>query len=73
MPVADVQASRNTWARLCGGLAGFLIGFMLLLYLFHRYNVAKIKRMEEKKKVIPPNIQGDKHSSELLLSEISSA
>ncbi|KAI8438622.1 hypothetical protein MSG28_011060 [Choristoneura fumiferana] len=72
VPVADVQASRSTWARLCGGLAGFLIGFMLLLYLFHRYNVAKIKRMTEKKKV-PPPIQGDKQSSELLLNEVSSA
>lgn len=69
-PTPESRPARRTWAKLCGGLAGFLVGFMLLLYVFHRYNVAKTKRASEKK---PLPKQGDKRASELLLNDASSA
>ncbi|CAH2050517.1 unnamed protein product, partial [Iphiclides podalirius] len=47
--VQNVKSSRRTWLTIGGGLAGFLVGFVLLLYIMHRHNVAQTKRAVKNK------------------------
>ncbi|XP_026319586.1 leucine-rich repeat-containing protein let-4 [Hyposmocoma kahamanoa] len=49
LQVESKPPSRRTWLTVTGGLLGFLVGFVLLLYLMHRHNVARIKSAEKKK------------------------
>lgn len=39
--------ARNTWLMVAAGLAGFLIGFIILLYYVHRKNVKETKRLNK--------------------------
>lgn len=50
----SMKTSRRTWLTVTGGLAGFLVGFMLLLYLMHRHNVSQTKTKAEKLKKATP-------------------
>lgn len=63
--------SRRTWLTVIGGLAGFLVCFMLLLYLMHRHNVAQTKEPSEKIKKVTPKNESDKHASIPILNETS--
>ncbi|GBP28162.1 Leucine-rich repeat transmembrane neuronal protein 2 [Eumeta japonica] len=60
------RTSRQTWLTICGGLAGFLVGFILILYLMHRSNVAQTKRAIKKKSTTPSN--NENYSKEILLN-----
>ncbi|KAM3967489.1 uncharacterized protein ACR2FA_010098 [Aphomia sociella] len=61
--------SRRTWLTVTGGLAGFLVGFMLLLYVMHRHNVAQTKSPSEKIKKVTPMNESDKHASIPILND----
>ncbi|KAL4712736.1 hypothetical protein ACJJTC_008033 [Scirpophaga incertulas] len=56
----SVKPPRRTWLTVTGGLAGFLVGFMILLYLMHRHNVAQTKTKAEKLKKSTPAHDADK-------------
>ncbi|CAK1540087.1 unnamed protein product [Leptosia nina] len=62
----NTKSSRRTWLTIGGGLAGFLVGFVLLLYVMHRHNVAQTKKADKETKKIPPD--GDKQASAVLLN-----
>ncbi|CAH0690664.1 unnamed protein product [Chilo suppressalis] len=65
------KTSRRTWLNVAGGLAGFLIGFILLLYLMHRHNVSQTKTKAEKmKKAIPTN-DSDNQAMVPILNELN--
>ncbi|XP_028156146.1 tsukushin isoform X2 [Ostrinia furnacalis] len=59
----SIKTSRRTWLTVTGGLAGFLVGFMLLLYLMHRHNVAQTKTKAEKLKKATPAHDRDKQAT----------
>ncbi|KAJ2947938.1 hypothetical protein O0L34_g9731 [Tuta absoluta] len=65
------RTSRRTWLTISGGLAGFLVIFMLILYLMHRANVARTKTAAEKMKSSKPRPDGDKKASVVLLDDVS--
>ncbi|XP_047019591.1 leucine-rich repeat transmembrane neuronal protein 1-like [Helicoverpa zea] len=70
LQVQSSKASRRTWLTIGGGLAGFLVGFILLLYVMHRHNVAQTKTKAEKiKQATPPD--SDKNATAVLLGDIS--
>ncbi|XP_053622557.1 tsukushi [Plodia interpunctella] len=64
----SVHSARRTWLTVTGGLAGFLVGFMLLLYLMHRHNVAQTKAPAEKIKKIVPRNDSDRHAAVPILN-----
>lgn len=65
--VQSIRTSRRTWLTIGGGLAGFLVGFILLLWLMHRHNVAQTKTKAEKiKQATPPD--SDRNATAGLLS-----
>ncbi|XP_013194213.2 tsukushi [Amyelois transitella] len=64
----SVHTARRTWLTVTGGLAGFLVGFMLLLYLMHRHNVAQTKTPAEKIKKIVPKNDSDRHAAVPILN-----
>lgn len=66
--VQNVKTSRRTWLTIGGGLAGFLIGFILLLYIMHRHNVAQTKRAVKGKNTTAVS---DKNATAILLSDAS--
>ncbi|XP_072942530.1 uncharacterized protein Lapsyn [Epargyreus clarus] len=68
----NVRGSRSTWLTIGGGLAGFLVGFVLLLYIMHRHNVAQTKRAANKalKKTLPTTV-GDIPPTVGLLNNVS--
>ncbi|XP_068626625.1 leucine-rich repeat transmembrane neuronal protein 2 [Battus philenor] len=66
--VQNIKTSRRTWLTIGGGLAGFLVGFVLLLYILHRHNVAQTKRTVKEK---TSAASGDKNSSAILLDNVS--
>ncbi|XP_049879619.1 toll-like receptor 4 isoform X2 [Pectinophora gossypiella] len=68
MLVENKRTSRRTWLTISGGLAGFLVGFILLLYLMHRHNVSQTKAASEKK--TQPR-DGDKNATAVLLNDVS--
>lgn len=45
---AAQRVVRQTWVIVCSSLGGFLIGFILLLFLMHRRNVARTKMIMKK-------------------------
>ncbi|XP_038208396.1 toll-like receptor 2 [Zerene cesonia] len=65
----SIRTSRRTWLTIGGGLAGFLVGFVLLLYVMHRHNVTQTKRAEKETKKIPPD--GDRQASAVLLNNVA--
>ncbi|XP_026487852.2 tsukushi [Vanessa tameamea] len=67
--VQTVKTSRRTWMTIGGGLAGFLVGFVLLLYIMHRHNVAQTKRTTKEVKKVPPS--DDKNATAILLNDVS--
>ncbi|KAG6458697.1 hypothetical protein O3G_MSEX011005 [Manduca sexta] len=70
LEVQNIKASRRTWLTIGGGLAGFLVGFILLLYIMHRHNVSQIKNASKVKKVRPA-ADGDKQTTAILLNDVS--
>ncbi|XP_047507032.1 toll-like receptor 2 [Pieris napi] len=64
-----IKSSRRTWLTIGGGLAGFLVGFVLFLYVMHRHNVAQTKKLDKETKKIPPD--GDKQASTVLLNDVA--
>lgn len=62
------SSRRRTWLTIAGGLSGFLVGFVLLLYIMHRHNVAQTKRITKEVKKAPTE---DQKSSALLLNDVS--
>lgn len=67
--VQNIRASRRTWLTVGGGLAGFLVGFILLLYIMHRHNVAQTKTTAEKMQQEKANRAVDKNASTVLLND----
>ncbi|KAI5635608.1 leucine rich repeat domain-containing protein [Phthorimaea operculella] len=65
------RTTRRTWLTISGGLVGFLVIFMLVLYLMHRANVARTKTAAEKMKASKPRPDGDKKASVVLLDDVS--
>jgi uncharacterized membrane protein YvbJ len=66
------KTSRRTWLTVTGGLAGFLVGFILLLYLMHRHNISQMKtRAEKMKKAIPKNDPDVNATVPILINEAS--
>ncbi|XP_059051008.1 leucine-rich repeat-containing protein let-4 [Achroia grisella] len=63
--------SRRTWLKVTGGLAGFLVCFMLLLYIMHRYNVAQTKTPAEKIKKVTPKNENDRDAAKPILNDSS--
>ncbi|KAL0901447.1 hypothetical protein ABMA27_006700 [Loxostege sticticalis] len=63
MEFQSIKSSRRTWLTVTGGLAGFLVGFMLLLYLMHRHNVSQTKTKVEKLKKATPAHDPDKQAT----------
>ncbi|XP_041974768.1 toll-like receptor 2 [Aricia agestis] len=66
--IQKVKTYRRTWFTIAGGLAGFLIGFVLLLYIMHRHNVAQTKKL---KKTPPKSTSGDTNATAILLNDLS--
>lgn len=62
---AAQRGVRQTWLIVCSSLGGFLIGFILLLFLMHRRNVARTKMIT--KKNIAKNNKENKCAKENLL------
>ncbi|XP_026739454.1 leucine-rich repeat transmembrane neuronal protein 1 [Trichoplusia ni] len=71
LQVQSIKTSRRTWLTIGGGLAGFLVGFMLLLYVMHRHNVAQTKTTAEKLKQAKPANDPDKNATAVLLGDVS--
>ncbi|XP_075973696.1 uncharacterized protein LOC142974977 [Anticarsia gemmatalis] len=71
LQVQSIKTSRRTWLTIGGGLAGFLIGFILLLWLMHRHNVAQTKTKAEKMKQATPANDPDKNATAILLNNVS--
>ncbi|KAJ0182463.1 hypothetical protein K1T71_001832 [Dendrolimus kikuchii] len=71
LEVQNIRRSRRTWLTIGGGLAGFLVGFILLLYIMHRHNVAHTKSRSEKLKKHTPTNDGDRNASTVLLNNVS--
>ncbi|VVC93621.1 unnamed protein product [Leptidea sinapis] len=67
--VQSTKTSRRTWLTIGGGLAGFLVGFVLLLYVMHRHNVAQTKRALKETKKVP--VGADQQSSTVLLDDVA--
>lgn len=67
LKVQSIRTSRRTWLTIGGGLCGFLIGFILLLWIMHRHNVAQTKSTAEKLKDKKPQ-DSDKNASANLLN-----
>ncbi|XP_013177231.1 PREDICTED: tsukushin [Papilio xuthus] len=66
--VQNTKTSRRTWLTIGGGLAGFLVGFVLLLYIMHRHNVAQTKRTAKEKTAAAAGV---KNASTVLLNDVS--
>lgn len=71
LKVQSIKTSRRTWLTIGGGLAGFLVGFVLLLYVIHRFNVAQSKTKAEKLKQATPNNDPDKNATANLLKNLA--
>lgn len=71
LQVQSIRTSRRTWMTVGGGLAGFLIGFILLLYVMHRHNVAQTKTKAEKLKHATPGNDTERNATENLLNNVS--
>ncbi|XP_023945293.2 tsukushi [Bicyclus anynana] len=68
--VQNVTTSRSTWMTIAGGLFGFLVGFVLLLYIMHRHNVAQTKKTNKDiNKEKPSDV--DKNATAILLNNES--
>lgn len=59
-----VKSSKSKLLTIGGGLAGFLVAFILLLYIMHRRNVIQTKKMANKQ---TPTKEGDKQTNAALL------
>ncbi|KAJ8735690.1 hypothetical protein PYW07_007310 [Mythimna separata] len=70
LQVQSIKTSRRTWLTIGGGLAGFLVGFILLLWVMHRHNVAQTKTTAEKIKQAAPR-DADKNASAVLLNDVA--
>lgn len=70
LQVQSIRTSRRTWLTIGGGLAGFLVGFILLLYVMHRHNVRQTKTTAEKIKHATP-ADADRNASAVLLSDVA--
>lgn len=70
LQVQSIKTSRRTWLTIGGGLAGFLVGFILLLWVMHRHNVAQTKTTAEKIKQATPR-DSDKNASAVLLNNVA--
>ncbi|CAH2102427.1 unnamed protein product [Euphydryas editha] len=67
--IQNIKTSRRTWLTISGGLFGFLVCFVLLLYIMHRHNVAQTKKItKDVKKVAPTE---DKTATAVLLNNVS--
>lgn len=71
LEVQNIRASRRTWLTVGGGLAGFLVGFILLLYIMHRHNVSQTKSRTEKLKKNVITNDGERNASSVLLNNVS--
>ncbi|XP_032528913.1 tsukushi [Danaus plexippus] len=67
--IQSIQTSRKTWLTIGGGLAGFLVGFVLLLYIMHRHNVAQTKKTTKEVKKVPPTENST--ATEVLLNDVA--
>ncbi|XP_045459266.1 tsukushi, partial [Melitaea cinxia] len=52
--IQNIKTARRTWLTIGGGLVGFLVGFVLLLYIMHRHNVAQTKKITKEVKKVSP-------------------
>ncbi|XP_034839015.1 leucine-rich repeat transmembrane neuronal protein 1-like [Maniola hyperantus] len=68
--IHTVNTSRRTWLTIAGGLFGFLVGFVLLLYIMHRHNVAQTKKTCKAIHSAPPS-DVDKNATAILLNNAS--
>ncbi|KAG7310591.1 hypothetical protein JYU34_003383 [Plutella xylostella] len=68
LQVQTMRSSQRSMLTILAGLAGFLVGFILLLYLTHRWNVSKTKSAEKKMK---PTGDGDKQATANLLHNVA--
>ncbi|CAG9581563.1 unnamed protein product [Danaus chrysippus] len=69
LEIQSIQTSRKTWLTIGGGLAGFLVGFVLLLYIMHRHNVAQTKKTTKEVKKVPPTENST--ATEVLLNDVA--
>lgn len=73
LQVQNIKAARKTWLTISGSLFGFLVGFILLLYIMHRHNVAQTKKPspEKLKETKKPSGDADKRATVVLLDNMS--
>ncbi|CAH2208867.1 jg25643 [Pararge aegeria aegeria] len=65
--IQSVTSYRRTWLTIAGGLFGFLVGFVLLLYIMHRHNVAQTKKTTKAINTAPPSVE-DRNATAILLN-----
>lgn len=63
-----MRPSQRSMITIIGGLTGFLVGFILLLYLTHLCNVVKSKKAENK---AAPVHDDEKQATAILLNNVS--